>query len=113
MNKESDVRNRQNHEELDGDPRVQDHVALKSASEHSSAIEPRPPIEPANTTKNGDGVITLEGRDKVPSGDTRPCTDNGDVKQSTFQSTDGRDPQPIHIEDVKERNGLTSAHFVQ
>jgi hypothetical protein len=44
VNKESDVRHRQNHEELDGDLRVQDDVALKSASENSSVD---PPIKPA------------------------------------------------------------------
>lgn len=84
MNKESDVKNRQDHEELNSDPRVQDHVTLKSASKYSSAIKPWPPNKPANTTKNRDSVITLEGRHKVPSSDTQLCTDNSDVKQSTF-----------------------------
>jgi hypothetical protein len=107
VNKESDVRDRQTHEELSSDLRVQDDVALKPASEHSSAVEPQPPIEPANTIENEDGDIALEGRDEVPGGDTRRCADNGDVKQSTFQRTDRQHPQPIHIRNVKERSGPT------
>jgi hypothetical protein len=111
VNKESDVRHRQNHEELAGDIGVQDDVALKSAREHSSAVESQPPIEQANIAENEDGDIALEGRDKVPSDDTQPCADNGDVKQSTFQRTDGSDPQPIHVKDVNVRSGPTSDAF--
>jgi hypothetical protein len=47
----------------------------------------------------------------VPSSDTQLCADNSDVKQSTFQCTNSRDLQPIYIEDVKERNRLTSGAF--
>lgn len=100
VNKESDARDRQNHEELSSDLRIQDDVALKSTNEHSSAVEPQPPIEPANTTENENGDIVLEGRDVVPGGDTEPCAGNGVVKQYTFQRTDGKDLQPIPIEDV-------------
>jgi hypothetical protein len=111
LNKESDVRHKQNHEELSGDLKVQDDVALKSASDYSPAIKPQPIIEPENATKKEYGDITLLGRDEVPGDDTQPCADNGDVKQSTFQRTDRRHLQPIHIENVQERSGPISNAF--
>jgi hypothetical protein len=109
LNQENDARHSQNHTELnDGDIGVQDDVGLKSVSEHSYAVEPQPPIGLANTTENEDGDIALKGRDEVPGSDTQPCADTDDIKQPTLQRTDGRDPQPIHIEDVvKERSGPT------
>jgi hypothetical protein len=90
VNKESDVRHRQNHEELDGYLRVQDDLALKSASENSSAVELYPPIEPANPTENEDGDIVFEGCYKVPGSDIQPYADNGNVKQSTFQHANNK-----------------------
>jgi len=83
VNQESDAR--QSCEKLDdSDIRVQDHAALQSVSEHGSAVESLPPIEPVNTTENGGGDIALLERDEVPGCDTQPCADNGDAKQSTF-----------------------------
>lgn len=66
-------------EELDNsDIRVQDDVALISASEHSSAVEP--PIESTNTTENEDNDILIEGRDEVRGSDIKLCADNNDIK---------------------------------
>lgn len=44
----------------------------------------------------------------MPGSDTQSCADHDDVRQSTFQRTDGRDPQPIHVVDVDKESGPTS-----
>ncbi|KAK7403726.1 hypothetical protein QQX98_010498 [Neonectria punicea] len=43
--------------------------------------------------------------------DTRSCEGNSELKQPTFQRIGGRDPRPIHVEDIDERGGSASAEF--
>lgn len=105
VNQEIDVEYRQNHEQLnDSDVGVQDDVAL------GSATEPLTSIQPAHIAENEDSNIAFEGSG-VPGSDTQSCADHDDVRQSTFQRTDGRDPQPIHVADVDEGSGPISDAF--
>lgn len=109
VNQEIDVGCRQNHEQLDdGDVIFQDGAALGSAIEPESAVKPPASIKPVHIAENEEGDIALKGRVEIPGSDTQPCADNDDIKQSTLQRIDGRDPQPIHVEDVDERMGPTS-----
>jgi hypothetical protein len=108
VNKDSDIRDRQNYKQLSSDLRVQDDVTLRSSSEHTFAAELHPPIEPANLAENEDSDITLEQCDEVAGSDIQSCADNSDVKQSISQRTDDKNPQLIDIEEVKERIGLAS-----
>ncbi|KAK7421480.1 hypothetical protein QQX98_002179 [Neonectria punicea] len=105
----------QDHEQFDGgDVRFHDDVALGSAIEPRSAAEPPAAagsIEPAYVAENEEGDITPDGRDEVHGSDTQSCADHDEVKQSTFQRTDGRDPQLIHVEDVDERSGRSLDAF--
>ncbi|KAM5354951.1 hypothetical protein ACJ41O_001597 [Fusarium nematophilum] len=84
---------------------------MTSRLDPSSSPDPPPSLQPLRSTKpthiaeNEEGDIALEGRNEVPSSDTQPRAENDDVKQSTFQHTNGRDPQLIHVEDVNERSG--------
>ncbi|KAH7131174.1 hypothetical protein EDB81DRAFT_888461 [Dactylonectria macrodidyma] len=112
-NQEVDVGCRPNHERLDdGDARFQDDVALGCVIEAGSAAEPpAAPIKPAHIAENEEGDIALKERDEVPGSDPQQFADHDGVKQFTFQSADGRDPQPIHVEDVDERNEPTSDAF--
>ncbi|KAH7146980.1 hypothetical protein B0J13DRAFT_606988 [Dactylonectria estremocensis] len=89
VHQEFDVGCRQSQQELeDGDVGVQGDVGP------GSTVEPEPVVKSGYIVEDESGGIALEA-----------------CGESTFQRTGGRDPRPIHVEDVDKRSGTTSHAF--